>query len=102
MTSKIYTLADIAIAAAATRQQVSTADTPIQAVIVQAASGNTGNIFVGDILVSATRGLSLAPGVSIRIDADAGDIGVELILSDLYVDTATNGNIAKVAYLKAR
>ena len=103
MTSKFFTAADITLATAGTEQQVSTTATPIQALIVQAASANTGNIFVGDSDVAATRGISLAPGASITISAiDAGRSACEFILSDFWLDTATNANVAKISYIKIR
>jgi len=100
---KLFTVADIDIPTAGTRVQVSATDTPVTTVIVQAKATNAGLVFVGDASVSATRGISLAAGKAIALNADEfGEGAGEFILSDVYVDAATNGDDVKVAYIKRR
>jgi len=64
-------------------------------VILQALTGNSGNVFVGDSTVAAAAGIQLAPGASITLNADE-DLENEdktyIDLADLWFDTATNGN----------
>lgn len=104
MAVKTFTLADVDIPSTLTATQVSSTATPITSIIFQAHPSNTGNIYVGDVSVSATRGIALAPGEVVAVSADlsgrAG--GDELILSDWYLATATNGNDAKISYQKRR
>jgi hypothetical protein len=73
-------------------------------VIIQALTGNTGNIFVGDENVASTLGLALAPGASITINADQ-DLENEdktyLDLADIYIDAATNNNKANILVIDA-
>lgn len=70
--------------------------------VVQAETGNTGNVFIGDSTVDSTTGIILTPGSSINIGGDmmgqAGDF--ELSLANFYVDAATNGDKVRVFVLK--
>lgn len=104
MAVKLNTLADVTVTTAGTRVQISTADTPITSIILQAKTANSGVIIVGDSAVAAGVGIELAPGASITITADLSGRqgGEEMILSDFWADSATNGNKVKVAYVKRR
>ena len=100
MALKIYTLAELDIPTAGTRVQASATSTIVSSIIFQADTANTGNIFVGDVNVTSTRGYALTPGDSIAFSGDmAGYSGKEFILSDFYVDTATNGNDVWITYV---
>lgn len=102
MALKLYTLAQITVATSGTEQQVSATATPISTLVVTAPAANTGKIYVGDSDVSTTRGIEVAPGATVSITADYSGTGEELILSDFYIDAATDGDKANVSYMKRR
>lgn len=103
MALKLLSLADLDIPTAGTAVALSATATPITSVTVQAHPSNTGNVFVADSNVSSSRGVALSPGQSIALVADmSGRDGEELVLSDIFVDTATNGNDVKIVYMKRR
>lgn len=105
MAVKLNHLAAITVAAAGTPERVTTADIPAAIVTIQAASTNTGGIWVGDSTVdpSANIGIRITPGGSVSLSLD--DIsrgGEEFNMSDFYIDADTNGNVASVSYVKRR
>ena len=103
MVRALVTMAQLDIPTAGTRVQVSATSTPVSTIIVQGAEGNAGKIFVGDLLVSSSRGISLDPGEFVSFAADfVGGSGHEFLLSDFYIDAATNGDDAKVSYVKVK
>lgn len=101
---KSITIPEITVSTAGTRVQVSATDTPITSIIIQASSGNSGVIYAGDSNVSATAGIVLSAGQGWAVTADAsGRFGhEEMVLSDYWVDAATNGDKVKVIYMKRR
>lgn len=104
---KLYTLPEQTVTTAGTRVELvdPTADLRVTTVIVQADPSNTGKIYVGDELVSATRALaSLSPGQVAAITADAsGRAGwEEYFLSDFWLDASVNGDKAYVSYIRRR
>jgi hypothetical protein len=104
MSLKLQTLAQITIASAATRQQVSSSAIAVSTVIFSAPSANTGDIYVGDSNTSATRCVIVPKGTTISITADmfGKPGGSDLLLSDLYVDAATSNDKVNVSYLARR
>lgn len=104
MAVKLVTAAQLTVAVAGIRTRVSTQELPITTLVVSAPAANTGNIYVGDSAVSATRGIEVAKGTTVSITADmsgrAG--GEEFILSDFYIDAATSGDDANVSYVVRR
>lgn len=103
MARKLFTQASVNIPTAGTRVQISASETPIDSVVIQAQASNTGLVWVGDSDVAANRGIELSPGQAITLTAETiGKAGDEYILSDVWVDTATNGNDVNVAYSKRR
>ncbi len=103
MAIKLFTVADLDIPTAGTRVQLSATATPVTTVIIQAKASNTGLVFVGDASVAAGQGISLAAGKAIALNADDfGEGAGEFLLSDIYVDAATNGDDVKVSYIKRR
>ncbi len=68
----------------------------VLAYILRAASGNTGNIFLGGSDVSSSNGFPLGPGefVTWGVGFAQSDVGKlhTILLSSLWFDTATNGN----------
>lgn len=103
-THKIKQLSVVTIASAGTAVQVTSQDISTPAAYVQADSLNTGKVYVGDADVDSTNGIELAAGESVTLDGTAflrGD-ATKFILSDIWVDTATNGNKVRVSYLVER
>lgn len=94
-------LAAVTIDVAGTQEQVTTSLIYAVSVLVSADSANTGKIYVGDADVDSTNGVELDPGESMSINAESYRGGeVRVLLSDIYVDTATNGNKARVSYIE--
>jgi len=58
---------------------------------------------VGDSTVSSANGIELAAGECISIEGEElrGNF-LEVDLADIYVDTETNGNVVRVAYMARR
>lgn len=104
MSAVLLTLAEITVVTSGVRQRVTTQEIPVTSITVQAASGNTGNIFVGDSNVSTTRGIELDAGQAWTQVADpTGRAGSEeFLLSDIYLDAGTSGDKARVVYTKRR
>lgn len=105
MALKLFTMAQVNVAAAGTRVQVSANDLYASTVIFQAAEGNGGLIYVGDVNVSSTRyAACLGTGEIFSISADNGGVssGQEFNLKDLYVDTSNAGDDVYVSYVKRR
>jgi hypothetical protein len=101
---KLFTLADITVAAAATRQQVTATSTRVTSIVFQGPAANTGAVYVGDSNVAAARGIEIPKGTSITVTADllGRPGGEEFDLSDFYVDAATTGDKVKVSYVKRK
>ena len=103
MAQKMFTLAAVTITTAGSRQAISATPTPTTSVIIEADPTNTGYVYVGDDSVSSSNGSALLPGESLSVDTDVtGHAAEEVYLSDIYVDTATNGNKVRIQYLKRR
>ena len=103
MAQKLNTNAVVTVASAGTAVAVNTTETPVTSVVIVAGTGNTNNIYVGDSTVSAANGIPLAAGKDISLGSD--DIprqADELFLNDIFIDTDTNGNTARVAFIKRR
>jgi hypothetical protein len=65
-------------------------------VFISAPAANTGAIYIGDADVSTTRGIEMAKGTTLRLDAPEGQF---LDLYNMWVDAATNGDDFNVSYL---
>jgi len=101
MAVKAITGTVVTIAAAGTAQQASTTAIPISSITFQAESGNTGNTFIGDSTVDSTDGLVLEPGLDITFTVVDSQTD-EFILSDFWIDAATNGDKVRFSYIKRR
>lgn len=66
------------------------------AIFLAVPASNTGSIFIGDVNVSTTRGIEMAKGTNLRIDAPEGDF---LDIYNMYFDAATSGDKLNVSYL---
>jgi len=90
-------LSDIVdIPTATTRVQLSTVEEEVLTITFKAPSGNTGDVYIGDISVAAAVGFSLSPGDALTLDPSQGyqETGIphSLKLSEIYIDAATSGN----------
>lgn len=85
------------VASAGTRIQFSTSAISARLIIVQANTGNSGNIFIGDSTVSSTVfGVKLTAGASLTIGNDGFD--AKLLLSELYADASSSADGFSVLY----
>ena len=96
MAVKVVTYASQAVAAAGTAEALVASETLVNSVILNADSGNTGEIAIGDdnvvAAVATRRGQPLAPGESVTISGEFfGGSATDLInLADIYVDAINN------------
>lgn len=100
MAAKIATLTAVTVAAAGTAQPLSATSLPVNSIIVQAATANTGNVFIGDSTVSATNGITLIPGETYSITITAMGRTDEIDTATVYVDAATNGDKVRVSVIR--
>jgi len=81
------------VTTAGTRVKLFNTRKEVAAVVIQAKSGNSGNIFVGDNQVSSTLGIKLVPGSNITLsnnDVGSGEEGVDL--SGVWLDTDSSAD----------
>lgn len=100
MAQKSKVLTAVTIATSGTRQAITALDRNAVSIMIQADSLNTGKIYIGDSTVTTSNGIELAAGETFVLTPDIGD--KEIILSDIYLDTQTNGNVARIQYLSSR
>jgi hypothetical protein len=99
MADVVKQLALITIATSGVRVQFTASQIPTNTLVISASKSNTGNVYIGDITVSSTNGQELAPGESLEITArPSSKNNDDVILSDFYADTQTNGNTIRVMY----
>lgn len=98
MAAVLTTLAQGTVTTAGTAVRLVPADiSNVIKVWITAPDANTGNIFVGDVNVSATRGIEVISGGSpLVIESQPGML---LDLRNMYVDAATSGDDFQVTYL---
>lgn len=104
MAIKLHTLASVTVTTAGTRVQITNnLGLAASSIIISASTDNVGKIYVGDNSVTNLNGTELEAGDSIQISGDnIRGIAEELFLSDIYIDSETNNNVAKIQYLKRR
>tara|TARA_R100000306_G_C4358443_1_gene134008 strand:- start:818 stop:1120 length:303 start_codon:yes stop_codon:yes gene_type:complete len=87
-------LADsVDVPTAGTRVQISATPEVVLVITFKARAGNSGKVYIGDSTVAAAVGFELAGGTEIMLNPSlvaARDTSV--LLSDFYVDAATNGD----------
>lgn len=93
----------ITVSSAGTAVQVTTIPTPFVWAIFHNAPGNSGNVYIGDVNVASTNGLSLQRLTGsanhldeIKFDGKLFAEDPPMDLSDFYVDAATNGDKIEV------
>ncbi len=101
MALKFYPLADVSMSSAGSAVQISTTIAGQPSIIVQAPSGNTGSIYIGDSTVTPTKGIELIASASLSLDGSfLKHSSDEVFLLDLYAcQSAGSVNKLKVAYL---
>jgi hypothetical protein len=90
------------VTTAGTRVALVSSSTLAINVVIQANSGNTGVIYVGDSTVSSSVfGVKLTAGNSVSIELPPiSDGAMEVDLADIYLDSGTNGDGVSVMYFK--
>jgi hypothetical protein len=101
MLAKMFTLSPITIATAGTAQSINPASSVFcSSVIVTADAANTGKVYVGGSNVAAANGQPLSAGEALVVTSDdVRGSASELDIKDIYVDTQTNANVVRVAYI---
>lgn len=100
---KLIPLGKITVAVAGTRVQFTATQIPTTQIVVQADSGNAGAVYIGDVTVASGIRISLAADKVARIGAeDIRGVAEQFVLSDFYVDAATNGDSIHVFYMGRR
>lgn len=74
----------------------------VSSIMIQADRNNTGPITVGGPTVTATTGLELTPGGNVTITGDNNHVSEEIFLTDIYINSASTGNFARVSILRRR
>lgn len=97
-------LSPVSVASAGTRVRLTTSKLGASGIIFQANASNTGNIYIGDVTVTSSNGMALAPGDTLTISSQSldGIMDSELLLNDFWLDADTAGNSVRVQYLTAR
>jgi hypothetical protein len=90
------------VTTAGTRVALSTTQVWARGLQISAPAANAGVVYIGDITVAASNGLSLAAGSSVSLAALFKDIDnmIALNLASIYVDSATNGDKVTLVYLE--
>ena len=96
------TLPALNLDSAGTAQALSSTSILCEAVIITAATGNTGTIYIGDSNVASNRfALELDAGIAGTIDSPTAKGGSDMFdLKDIYFDGGTTGDDINVAYLQ--
>lgn len=101
--ARLQAIANPSLVAAGTAQAIQTTDNSVLSVIIQAAPGNTSDIWVGDSTVKLTTeiGIRLAAGKTLTINPASTEGGLEEInLSGIFFDGGTNGDEISVTFLE--
>lgn len=102
MSLKIKTLGNVTVSSAGTAVSLDAANVIIGApsIIIAAAGANIGNIYIGDSTVDSTNGIILSPGAQLELDgSQTRNETTGIKLSQLFVDSDSNGAVAKVSIL---
>jgi len=103
MAVKKITLPNTTVTTAGTRVQVSTDKIMVNALIIQAHENNTGDIYVGDENVSASRGIAIGKGQPYQYAAHPQmQMLSEFLLSDVWIDAEKSGDKVRAVYFKRK
>jgi hypothetical protein len=98
MALRIYNLDPVTIVSGGTAYPVAATATPVASVTLQADYNNVGRISIGGPDVSNTNGIQIAPGEAAVIEYPHDT--TEFILNEIYVTSASAGDIVRVTYMK--
>jgi len=88
------------VTTAGTRVALSTTNIWARGLKVAAPAANAGAVFIGDVTVAASNGISIAAGTTLSL-ADFTEIEPPTInLASIYVDAATNGDKITFCYFE--
>lgn len=94
----LKTLPQATVATAGTAVQLTTGTfSNVVSIIVSAPAANTGNIYIGDSGVLATRGIEVVKGTSVTIQAPTSEM---IDLNKIYANAATSGDKVNITYLQ--
>ncbi len=79
------------ITTAGTRVQVNNTPRRVISILLKGRDSNTGKVYVGDSTVSSTAGLELKANQGVTIPSPGP--AYTFLISDIWVDAATNGDI---------
>ena len=95
---KITGLSDVTVTTGGTRVQMSSTAILSPSVCIEAKSDNSGKLFIGGSDVTSSKGIELAAGQSICLDASRS-AGYDMIdLSTIWINASANTQVAKVIY----
>jgi len=104
MAIQLSTEDPIIIAASNVAQPIAAVSRPVTSVIVQADSGNSANVYVGDSTVTTSNGLEIPPGAT--VDATGDNVGRggddEMMSGDIFVISGTAGMKVRIAIFKRK
>lgn len=101
MALQTRTLPAITIIIGGQAEEISATPLAVASVLIQADYTNVGNIVVGDSNVTPSSGIEIAPGGSYTLGDDVRPgQSDEIYLNELYINSATSGNKARVQYFK--
>jgi hypothetical protein len=103
MAEKLYVGGSQSVSSAGTRVQLSSSSVPVNSIIIQADSGNTGLIYVGDSSAASANGIILGAEDSLIISGSdrRGSID-QLLPSDIYIDASASSQGVRWLYTKIR
>ena len=78
------------IPTAGTRVQINNTARRCLTITFKGRNGNSGSVYVGGSTVSSSNGIELRPNESVTFNLAAAR--VSCLMSDFWLDTATNGN----------
>lgn len=104
MAIQLVTLPPVTVVSAGTAVVVYTPRLAVTSVTIQAAFGNTGNIYLGDASVTTVNGQSIPPGDVAVIQGDNAPTGrtEEFFLDEVYLNADTSGNSARIIGFKRK
>lgn len=92
------------VTTAGTRIQLTTNEVNVVYLIIQALTGNTGRIYIGNNQVASTSSfVDLAPDSSISLDSAQLGLGdAKLDMSKIWLDSSVSGEGVNVGYIEVQ
>ena len=89
------------VTTAGTRERLTERDISVPAVLIQAISTNTNDVYVGNDTVSNSQGIEIDARDAVYISAkDLGWAEEKISLREMWIDADTNGEGVNVMYLE--